>query len=61
MNRNSKDSFPNLQEILLMCILLAFAVASVYVALSLAEGIIPDKPAHFIFSKVYAITWFLPR
>lgn len=51
---------PKAQKLILVLILMVFAVASVYVALNLAEGIIPDEPAHFIFSKVYATTWGIP-
>ncbi|MBP6086983.1 MAG: hypothetical protein KA449_02120, partial [Pelolinea sp.] len=56
----SKNKSLNTQKVLLGCILLAFAIASVYVALNLAEGIVPDEKAHFIFSKVYASTWGIP-
>jgi len=55
-NSNSREA----QKVVLACILLAFAIASVYVALNLAEGIVPDEKAHFIFSKVYASTWGIP-
>jgi len=48
------------QKLILILILLVFAISSVYIALNLAEGIIPDEGAHFIFSKVYAGTWGIP-
>jgi len=48
------------QKRILVIYLLFFAVASVYIALHLVEGIIPDEGAHFIFSKVYATTWGIP-
>ena len=51
---------PKAQRLILVLILLVFAVASVYLALHLAEGIVPDEKAHFIFSKVYATTWGIP-
>ena len=60
MNKNNQDYSSKLQKFLLVCILLAFAIASLYIALNLAEGIIPDEKAHFIFSKVYATTWGIP-
>ena len=56
----SKSNSRKAQKVVLACILLAFAIASVYVALNLAEGIVPDEKAHFIFSKVYATTWGIP-
>jgi len=56
----SKSTSRKTQKVVLASILLAFAIASVYVALNLVEGIIPDEPAHFIFSKVYATTWGIP-
>ncbi len=56
----SKSTSRKAQKVVLACILLAFAIASVYVALNLADGIIPDELAHFIFSKVYATTWGIP-
>ena len=51
---------PKAQRLILVLILLVFAVASVYLALHLAEGMVPDEQAHFIFSKVYATMWGIP-
>ena len=53
----SKSNSRKAQKVVLACILLAFAIASAYIALNLAEGIVPDEKARFIFSKVYATTW----
>lgn len=56
----SKSTSRKTQKVVLASILLVFAAFSTYIALNLAEGIIPDEPAHFIFSKVYATTWGIP-
>ena len=50
----------NNQKIVLLFIIIFFASCSIFIALNLAEGIIPDERAHFIFSKVYATTWGIP-
>lgn len=56
----SKSTSRKTQKVVLASILLVFAAFSTYIALNLVEGIIPDEPAHFIFSKVYATTWGIP-
>jgi hypothetical protein len=48
------------KKLILFLILVLFTIASAYIALNLAEGIVPDEKAHFIFSKVYATTWGIP-
>jgi len=46
--------------IALAIILLIFLSFSVYMALNLKPGIIPDEPAHFAFSRHFSSTWGLP-
>ncbi len=46
--------------IALAIILLIFLSFSVYMALNLKPGIIPDEPAHFAFSRHFSRTWGLP-
>jgi hypothetical protein len=38
----------------------ALLTSSLFLALNLQTGIIPDEPAHFIFSKHFASTWGIP-
>lgn len=40
--------------------LVLFFINSVYLAFNLKRGIIPDEPAHFIFSKHFSTTWGIP-
>jgi hypothetical protein len=46
--------------IALAIILLIFLSFSVYIAINLKPGIIPDEPAHFAFSRHFSSTWGLP-
>jgi len=48
---------PGVALVIMVLIFLAF---SGYMALNLKQGIIPDEPAHFAFSKHFASTWGLP-
>jgi hypothetical protein len=47
-------------KIVLVLLLAIFLAYSLFLALRLDKGIIPDEPAHFIFSKHYASTWKVP-
>jgi hypothetical protein len=53
LNNNSK--------IVLLIILFLFFSYSLFLATNLQRGIIPDEPAHLIFSKHYATTWGIPE
>ncbi len=50
----------NSPKILLAIFLLLFLINSIYLALNLKQGIIPDEPAHFIFSKHFSTTLGIP-
>jgi hypothetical protein len=50
----------NNERVVLIIILMVFMVSSLFVALTLKTGIIPDEPAHFIFSKHYSTTLGIP-
>lgn len=47
-------------SILLALLLIIFLAYSIFVALNLKTGIIPDEPAHFIFSKHFSTTAGIP-
>lgn len=50
----------NSPKIVLFILVGAFLTSSLFLALNLQTGIIPDEPAHFIFSKHFASTWGIP-
>lgn len=47
-------------KIILFLLLSIFLAFTVFVAVSLQPGIIPDEPAHFVFSRHYSSTWGIP-
>jgi len=47
-------------KIILLLLLSVFMAYTVFIAINLKPGIIPDEPAHFIFSKHYSSTWGIP-
>lgn len=48
------------ERLVLVVILLIFAVSTGLLAFHLKEGIVPDEPAHFFYSKYYASTLGIP-
>jgi hypothetical protein len=50
----------NNTKIVLLIILAIFLSYSLFLATNLKRGIIPDEPAHLIFSKHYSTTWGIP-
>lgn len=46
--------------IVLFVLIIIFMSFSVFIALNVKPGIIPDEVAHYAFSKVYASTWGIP-
>lgn len=48
-------------KIMLSIILVIFLSYSLFLATNLKRGIIPDEPAHLIFSKHFATTWGIPE
>lgn len=48
-------------KIILSIILVVFLSYSLFLATNLKRGIIPDEPAHLIFSQHYATTWGIPE
>lgn len=56
-NRKWSENFPTIVLVLLLGI---FSFYSVFIAFNLQPGIIPDEPAHFLFSKHYSTTWGIP-
>ncbi|PKO09690.1 MAG: hypothetical protein CVU40_10375 [Chloroflexi bacterium HGW-Chloroflexi-2] len=51
----------NNTKIVLLLILAIFLSYSLFLATNLKRGIIPDEPAHLIFSKHYSTTWGIPE
>jgi len=51
----------NNTKIILSVLLLAFLSYSLFLAANLKRNIIPDEPAHLIFSRHYATTWGIPE
>jgi hypothetical protein len=51
----------NNTKIVLILILFVFLSYSLFLATNLKRGIIPDEPAHLIFSKHYSTTWGIPK
>ena len=47
-------------RIILFILLFIFMVYSVFIAVNLKPGLIPDEQAHFLFSKHYSSTWGIP-
>ena len=47
-------------KIILLLLLSVFLAYTVFIAINLQPGIIPDEPAHFTFSKHYSSTWGIP-
>jgi len=46
--------------IILVIMLVVFTAYAGFMALNLQEGIIPDEPAHFTFSKYFATSLGIP-
>ena len=53
--------YQNNTKIVLLIILAIFLSYSLFLATNLKRGIIPDEPAHLIFSKHYSTTWGIPE
>jgi len=51
----------NNTKIVLLLILGIFLSYSLFLATNLRRGIIPDEPAHLIFSKHFSTTWGIPE
>ncbi len=49
-----------IEMILFIVLIFVFALYSVFIAINLEVQIIPDEPAHFLFSKYYATTLGIP-
>ncbi len=47
--------------IVLIGLLIIFMAYSIFLALKLQKGIIPDEPAHFAFSEYFSTTWGIPK
>lgn len=45
---------------MLILLILVFLAYSFFIATHLQQGIVPDEPAHLVFSKHYATTWGIP-
>lgn len=50
----------NNDRLVLLILLLVFFAYSLFIALNLQEGILPDEPPHFIFSQHYSSTLGIP-
>jgi hypothetical protein len=50
----------NNDRIVLWSLLLVFLAYSLFIALNLQEGVLPDEPPHFIFSKHFSTTLGIP-
>lgn len=59
-NKFKKLGQKNQTTIVLTLLLVVFLTYSLFVATHLQRGIIPDEPAHFLFSKHFASTWGIP-
>ena len=55
--RNWSEHIPTFVLILILGIFFSY---SVFIAFNLQPGIIPDEPAHFLFSKHFSTTWGIP-
>ena len=65
MNTDQTKSFSvfwksNNDKIVLLIFLLVFLAYSIYIALNLQPGILPDEPPHFIFSQHFSTTLGIP-
>lgn len=60
-NKLSRFWRNNNSKVVLLVILAIFFSYSLFLATNLKRGIIPDEPAHLIFSKHYATTWGIPK
>jgi hypothetical protein len=57
LHQNWSDRLPKL---VLIIVLVVFFSYSVFLAINLKSGLIPDENAHFVFSKHYSTTWGIP-
>lgn len=48
-------------SIILSLLLAIFLAYTIFLAMNLQAGIIPDEPAHIVFSQQYALTWSIPE
>jgi len=51
----------NNEKICLVVLIIVFFISALFIALNLKPGIIPDEPAHFVFSKHYSTTLGIPE
>jgi len=51
----------DIDKIILAAMLVVFLGFTLFLAFNLEAGIIPDEPAHFVFSNHFASTWGIPQ
>ena len=51
----------SIQQIVFLLILAIFIAFSIFISLRLKAGIAPDESGHFLFSKLFSVTWGIPK